>query len=134
MRLHREPVIFLAAALVAAGAVTTTACQHGQLGTRGGYPAARFPAVPSAGDTKVYLDIHRLGPGAATLAQIEAAHAKDLAVQKRHGVIFTSYWFDQKNGRVYCLSRARDADAPNRVHREAHGGVAHEVIEVTEGH
>ena len=43
------------------------------------------------------------------------------------------YWFDESAGRVFCLADAPDREATNRVHREAHGLLADEIFEVTEG-
>jgi hypothetical protein len=63
----------------------------------------------------LYLDVHHKidGLNADSIAQ---AHRKDLEVQKKHGVSYLRY---------------REAAAA--VHREAHGSVADEIIEVREG-
>ncbi len=45
---------------------------------------------------------------------------------------YRRYWVDEKQGRVFCLVDAPDAEAAVRVHREAHGLVADEIYEVTE--
>ena len=40
---------------------------------------------------------------------------------------------DEKNGKIFCLVQAPDADTAATVHREAHGLVADEIHEVSEG-
>jgi hypothetical protein len=43
------------------------------------------------------------------------------------------YWVDEKQGKIFCLVEAPDAETAHRVHREAHGLVADEIYEVAEG-
>ena len=68
-----------------------------------------------------------------TAEQIEEAHKKDLAVQKKYGVKYLKYWYDVTSGRAFCLMEAPNKEAAIAVHREAHGLMADEVIEVVEG-
>ena len=58
---------------------------------------------------------------------------KDLEVQSKYGVDYKRYWVDEQAGKIFCLVEAPDSEAANRVHREGHGLVAHEIYEVTEG-
>jgi Nickel responsive protein SCO4226-like len=78
------------------------------------------------------MDIHRKVEGLTTEAILEA-HQKDLAVQARFGVRFIRYWYDEKTGKVFCLSEAPNAEAVSDAHRAAHGLVADEVVAVAEG-
>jgi len=80
----------------------------------------------------LYIDIHKNVKG-LTKKAVEEAHQKDLAVQAKHGVNFKSYWYNEDKGTIVCLCDAPSKDAAVAVHREAHGGVADEVIEVQEG-
>ncbi len=80
----------------------------------------------------LFLDIHHRIEGLTAEAAIDA-HRQDLEVQARYGVRFVRYWYDEKTGKVFCLSEAPNADAVVEVHRHAHGLLADEVIEVTEG-
>jgi hypothetical protein len=80
----------------------------------------------------LFLDIHKHVPG-LTKDAVADAHAKDLATQDKHDVNYKKYWFNDKTGDVFCLIEAPDREAAIRVHREAHGLVADEVIEVEEG-
>lgn len=80
----------------------------------------------------LFLDIHKRVPG-LTKDAVADAHAKDLATQHKHNVNYLKYWFDDETGNVFCLVEAPDREAAIRVHREAHGLVADEIIEVEEG-
>jgi hypothetical protein len=48
-------------------------------------------------------------------------------------VNYLRYWFDEGTGKVFCLVEAPTKEAAAAVHREAHGLVADEIIEVKEG-
>jgi Nickel responsive protein SCO4226-like len=39
----------------------------------------------------------------------------------------------RKEGKIFCLVEAPDAETAHRVHREAHGLVADEIYEIQEG-
>jgi hypothetical protein len=80
----------------------------------------------------LYMDVHR-GVEGLTEEAVAGAHQKDLEVQAKHGVKYLKYWFDEGTGTVFCLCEAPNKEAAVAVHREAHGLVADEVIEVKEG-
>ena len=80
----------------------------------------------------LYLDIHTRIPG-VTPETLEEAHKKDLEVQAKYNVRYLKYWYDISTERVFCLVEAPNREAAQAVHREAHGNVADEIIEVTEG-
>ncbi len=80
----------------------------------------------------LYMDKHNKVDG-LTKAAVAQAHAADLKVQKNHGVSYERYWFNEETGEVFCLVRAPNKEAANRVHKEAHGLVADELHEVEEG-
>ena len=80
----------------------------------------------------LYMDIHKHIPG-LTAEAVTGAHAKDVATQKKHGVEYLKYWYDESSGNVFCLVDAPNKEAAMAVHREAHGLVADEIIEVKEG-
>ncbi len=79
----------------------------------------------------LFLDRHK-APG-ATAADIAAAHELDLAVQDKYQVRYVTYWFDDKEGTVFCLAEGPDRESLETVHREAHGLVADNIIEVGDG-
>jgi hypothetical protein len=80
----------------------------------------------------LYMDIHHHVEG-LTAEAVAGAHQKDLEVQQKHGVKYLKYWFDEGTGKVFCLVEAPSKEAAATVHREAHGLVADELIEVKEG-
>jgi hypothetical protein len=80
----------------------------------------------------LFMDIHYKVEGLTPEAAI-AAHQQDLAVQARFGVRFIRYWYDERTGKVFCLSDAPSAEAVHAVHRASHGLHADEVVEVSEG-
>ncbi len=79
-----------------------------------------------------YLDTHRHVPG-LTAAAVADAHRRDMEVGPAYDVRYVRYWFDEATGRVYCLVEAPSAELAAKVHQEAHGLVADEIVEVLEG-
>jgi uncharacterized protein DUF4242 len=63
---------------------------------------------------------------------VSHAHEADLQTQEKYGVKYLKYWFDEGSGKVFCLVQAPSKEAA-RVHCEAHGLEADEIIEVQEG-
>lgn len=80
----------------------------------------------------LYMDIHYKIHG-LTAEAIMAAHAKDLQVQDKYGVKYLKYWFDESSGKAFCMIDAPTKEAAAAVHKEAHGMVADEIVEVKEG-
>jgi hypothetical protein len=80
----------------------------------------------------LYMDEHRSVDG-LTVEAVTRAHQMDLAVQEKYGVKYLQYWFNEASGRVYCLVEAPDEQAAAAVHREAHGLLADEIVEVKQG-
>ncbi len=77
----------------------------------------------------VYMDIHRIGPEVKP-EDVAKAHARDLEVQGKYGVNYTKYWINESAGKIFCLCHAPNAEAAVQVHREAHGLVAENIIQV----
>jgi hypothetical protein len=94
-----------------------------------GHPVASLGKEPVMA---LYMDVHSLDSG-VKLAVVANAHAADLATQDAHGVHYLRYWVDEGNGKIFCLVDAPSAEDANTVHREAHGLVADEIYEVSEG-
>ena len=80
----------------------------------------------------LFMDVHRNVEG-LTAEAVAGAHKKDLETQAQHGVKYLKYWFNDQTGRIYCLVDAPSKEAAETVHREAHGLVADEIMEVQEG-
>ena len=80
----------------------------------------------------LYMDVHNV-EGGVSAKDVADAHMKDLETQSKHGVNYLKYWVDEEKGKIFCLVDAPDADAAHTVHREAHGLVADEIYQVSEG-
>lgn len=80
----------------------------------------------------LFMDIHKHVPG-LTAEGVADAHRKNLETQARYGVNYLRYWYNDEDGSVFCLCEAPSKEAAEAVHREAHGIVADEIIEVKEG-
>ena len=80
----------------------------------------------------LFMDIHNRVEG-LTAEAVQAAHQQDLAIQERYGVRFIRYWYDEKTGKIFCLSEGPNREAVIEVHRASHGLVADDLIEVVEG-
>jgi class 3 adenylate cyclase len=76
-----------------------------------------------------YMDIHEI-PGGVSPEDVAKAHAQDVKVQSKYGVSYHKYWVNEKEGKIFCLCHAPNAEAAKQVHREAHGLVAEKVIQI----
>src|SRR2546421_2709811 len=76
-----------------------------------------------------YMDIHEI-PGGVTPEEVAKAHDQDVKVQSKYGVSYHKYWINEKEGKIFCLCHAPNAEAASQVHREAHGLVAEKIIQV----
>src|SRR6266513_3709941 len=76
-----------------------------------------------------YMDIHEI-PGGVSAEDVAKAHAQDVEVQSKYGVSYHKYWVNEKEGKIFCLCHAPNAEAASQVHREAHGLVAEKIIQV----
>jgi class 3 adenylate cyclase len=68
-----------------------------------------------------------------TAVDVASAHLKDLEVQDRFEVQFLNYWFDDERQTAFCLAKGPTHSAVEAVHRESHGLIANQVIEVDQG-
>jgi class 3 adenylate cyclase len=75
------------------------------------------------------MDVH-VGLGDATPEEVAAAHARDVEVSGKHRVRFLTYWFNEDAGQVFCLVEGPDEDAVIAGHKEAHGLLPYNIIEV----
>lgn len=80
----------------------------------------------------MFMDIHRNVTG-LTPEGLADAHKKDLEIQGKHGVKYVDYWYSESENTIFCLCDAPNKDAATAVHKEAHGGLADEIIEVIHG-
>jgi len=91
------------------------------------------PVAKTEAPSYYYMDVHNLEPGKVKFEDVAQAHLKDLATQDKFGVNFLKFWVDEKDGKVYCLSKAGDEQSVYNTHKEAHGLVPASVYKVTDG-
>ena len=75
------------------------------------------------------MDVHTVGPDVSA-EDIAKAHARDMEVQDKYGVHYDKYYFNEKAGKIFCLCHAPNAEAAVQVHKEAHGLVADQIIQI----
>ena len=76
----------------------------------------------------IFMDRHDMA--GSTAEEVAQAHLRDLAIQDDYNVKFLTYWCDETRGTTFCLVQGPDEETINRVHRDAHGAVAHTIVEV----
>lgn len=81
----------------------------------------------------LFMDIHNQIPDEADADAVAKAHLADLAIQDKYRTRYINYWFDQSQGKIFCLVEAPDAASAHAVHREAHGLVADHIYQVVQG-
>ena len=81
----------------------------------------------------LFMDVHHMAPAGAKAKDVAAAHQADLKTQEKYGVKYINYWFDEKEGKIFCLVEAPNAEAAHKVHKEAHRLVADEISPVVQG-
>ncbi len=80
----------------------------------------------------LYMDTHKNVQG-LTAEAVAGAQQKDLEVQCKHGVNYLNILFNEGDGTVFCLVEAPSKESAVEVHREAHGLLPDDVVEVREG-
>ena len=76
----------------------------------------------------LYMDRHDLS--GVTEEELATAHDRDVAIQHVHGANCHTYWFDEATQSAFCLIDAPSPEAIQELHRQAHGELATEIIEV----
>lgn len=83
----------------------------------------------------LFMDLHKAEDYDAkpTVEDIRKNHIADLEVQHKYGVKFLQYWINEEAGLVFCLMEAPDKESCAAVHREAHGAMPCNIIELQGG-
>ncbi len=76
----------------------------------------------------IFMDRHDIRD--VTAEDIAAGHVQDLKIQSKYGVKFLTYWFDHQRGTAFCLADAPNRETVHQVHKDAHGLIPNEIIEV----
>jgi AraC-like DNA-binding protein len=79
----------------------------------------------------IYMDYH-IFPG-VTVNDVKRAHMADKQTQAKYAVRYHQFWVNQDAGTIFCLIEGPSAEACAEVHREAHGNIACNLIEVESG-
>ena len=77
----------------------------------------------------LYMDLHKNIKGLKK-EDAENAHLLDLEQQDKHGVRYHKFWMNEEMGTLFCLVEAPNKESCNACHRDAHGDLACEIIEV----
>ncbi len=78
----------------------------------------------------LYIDLHidhNLTPDL-----IKQCHVADKAIQAKYGVRYLQILLNQPQGYLFCLIEAPDKESCAKVHQEAHGNIACNILEITE--
>jgi len=80
----------------------------------------------------IFMDLHRASDFKVqpTLDDIMHLHAADVVVQQRLGVKIFQYWINEQAGLVFCLMEGPDRETCLAVHRESHGSLPCNIIEL----
>lgn len=66
----------------------------------------------------------------ATAKSLAEAHQLDIAIQGKYSCKALTYWYDEGKQIAFCLIEAPDKKAVEEMHRNSHGLVPHQIIEV----
>ena len=63
---------------------------------------------------------------------IKQCHVADKAIQAKYGVRYLQILLNQPQGYLFCLIEGPDKESCAKVHQEAHGNIACNILEITE--
>ena len=78
----------------------------------------------------LFIDLHideKLTP-----ETVRQCHVADKAIQAKYGVQYLQVLLNQPQGYLFCLVEAPDKESCAKVHQEAHGNIACNILEITE--
>lgn len=79
----------------------------------------------------LFIDFHELDDFTDnTLEELRQGHKLDLAVQSKYNVEYKHYYISKENRKAFCVMEGPDKESCEAVHREAHGLVACNIVEV----
>ena len=77
----------------------------------------------------IYMDRHDVSD-VVTAENVAQLHQQDLKIQDQFGCRGLTYWFDDKRKTAFCLIEAPDMETLQLMHKQAHGEVPNQIIEV----
>lgn len=78
----------------------------------------------------LYIDLHI--DNSLTLDGIRECHVADKMIQAKYGVRYLQILVNQPQGYLFCLIEGPDKESCAKVHQEAHGNIACNILEITE--
>lgn len=78
----------------------------------------------------LYIDLHI--DNSLTPELIKECHVADKAIQAKYGVRYLQILLNQPQGYLFCLVEGPDKESCAKVHQEAHGNIACNILEITE--
>jgi AraC-like DNA-binding protein len=78
----------------------------------------------------LYIDLHI--DHNLTLDIIKQFHVADKSIQAKYGVRYLQILLNQPQGYLFCLVEGPDKESCAKVHQEAHGNIACNILEITE--
>ena len=76
----------------------------------------------------LFMDRHDIHE--ATAEEVAQAHQSDIEIQSHYSCNALTYWYDESRGAAFCLIEAPSSSAVREMHREAHGLIPNQIIEV----
>lgn len=77
----------------------------------------------------IYMDRHDVSKD-VTAETVARLHQEDLKIQHKYNCRGLTYWFDDMRKTAFCLIEAPDKQSLTNMHKNAHGEVPHQIIEV----
>lgn len=78
----------------------------------------------------LFIDLHVVNN--LTLDLIKQCHVADKAIQAKYGVRYLQIMLNLPQGHLFCLVEGPDKESCAKVHQEAHGNIACNILEITE--
>jgi AraC-like DNA-binding protein len=78
----------------------------------------------------LFIDLHI--DNALTPDIVSRCHVADKAIQEKYGVKYLQVLLNQPQGYLFCLAEGPDMESVVKVHQEAHGNIACNVLEITQ--
>lgn len=79
----------------------------------------------------IFMDFHIISD--ITVDEVKRGHLADLEVQDKYNVKYHQFWVNEEAGTLFCLIEGPDKESCEKVHKEAHGNVACQIVEVESG-
>jgi len=79
----------------------------------------------------LFMDFHIISD--ITVDEVKRAHVADLEVQDKYNVRYHQFWVNEEAGTLFCLIEGPDKESCEKVHKEAHGNIACQIVEVEKG-